>query len=298
MATILVLSMAAGAFVAAVDAQDGVATVDADHGLTDRGSIDAFETRGVASTSVAVPALSITVADDHDDAGLDGFRTDFNNRYLRLQYNESLTRTVRLYIPSEYWYPIVAEDREAENSDVTATFSPTPDGRYTAVTVRFTRETDATWAIPRAASFVFWGREESRAVVENATGYEPPQVGSGSAWQYVPDDQLDGNASYPINASDGATVQYDAADGEPEQWLTVPECGGGSAPVCLYEKRGVDDRRFLLSQTADAPTVRFKSGSDLSATGKGALEELGLIPDRVWSDLQGLLSGDLFGGGS
>jgi len=277
-----------------------VITVDAGHGLTDRAAIDRYEDREVATTALTVPDLRLTVAESHDDVGLEGYRMDMDKRYLRIQYNETLSKTIRVFIPAEYWYPVTSEGQQGINADVAADFEPTTSGRYTAVTVQFDGQTDAVWAIPKAASFVFWGRSQSRKVIENRTGFEPPTLGANGTWRYVPDGQLDGEASYPINVTDGSlTIQYDSARegpaGDPT-WLAVPECDGGPAPVCQYEKAGIDDRVFILSTTTDPPPVRFKRGTDLRASGSSIINDLRLIPDRIMGDLSGLF--DVEWGGS
>jgi len=269
-----------------------VVTIDADHGLTDRDAIEGYEDDGIATATRTVPDVRLTVAEDHEDVDLGGFRLDADKRYLRIQYNESLTKTLRIYVPAEYFYPITAEDDTAVNADVTADFAPTASGRYTSMTVRFEGQTDAVWTIPKAASFVFWGRAKSREVVANTTGYRPPQIGANGTWAYVPDGALDGEASYPINTTgEGLTMQYDSAGegpaGEPT-WVSVPDCDGGSAPVCQYTKAGVDDQVFVLSKTDDPPPVRWQRGKNLRASGSSIINDLGLIPDRIKEDLSGI----------
>lgn len=294
LAALLLLVVATLSPVATVARADDVVTIDSRHGLAERSAIDDYERSGVSTASLDAPAMRLTVAESHQDVGLSGFHLDMDTRYLRIEYNETVPRTIRLYIPSEYWYPVTFEGREAETSDVTADFRPTADGRYTAVTVRLTGKTDAVFDVPAAASFVFWGRDASREAVANTTGYEPPEIGpTATEWRYVPEGQLD-NSSYPINVSEDAspTIQYDAepAEGE-ERWLAVPECGNAHAPVCTFEKQGVDDRVFVLSQTADAPSVRFQPGTDYAASGRSVWSELELIPSRFFEDLGSLLGG-------
>ncbi|AUV84698.1 hypothetical protein C2R22_24530 (plasmid) [Salinigranum rubrum] len=291
----LVLLVATLSPVASVARADDVVTVDASHSLTDQDTIDDYERTGVASTSVDAPALKLTVAESHDDVGLDGFHLDMDSRYLRVEYNESIPRTVRFYVPSEYWYPVTYEGREAENSDVTADMRPTADGRYTAVTVRLTGKTDAVFEVPAAASFIFWGRGKAKESVANTTGYEPPEIGAtATEWRYIPDGQLE-NSSYPINVTDEATptIQYDAEPAQGEQrWLAVPQCGNSdTAPVCTYEKQGIDDKMYVLSRSADAPPVRFQSGTDYASTGRSVWSELETIPSRFFEDINGLFGG-------
>lgn len=270
-------------------AADTIETIDADHDLTDQSTIEQYDETGTARADLVTPNMSLTVAENHDDVGLDGIWLDFDSRYLRVQYNETVDRTIRFYIPSEYWHPLTSLDKEAVNTDLTADFRPSTSGRYTVVSMDVDGPTDAVFEIQRATTGVFFLRSKSRTVVENTTGYDTPRIGSAGEWKYVPEDSLDGNASYPINASDGATVQYDAGTGENATWLAVPDCGGVDAPVCLYEKRGQGDTEYVLSTTQTAPDVRWKASEDLSAQAGSAWNDLQLVPDRIWDTINGLL---------
>lgn len=282
------------AFAAVPVAADEVTTIDTDHGLVDRSAIESFEEDGAASTSVVSPNMRLTVAEDHDDVGLSGFFVDSNKVYVRFQYNESLPRTVRVKVPSEYFYPVTNVDESAVNAETTADFAPTADGRYTAVTVRFTGQTDAVFVVRKEASFVFWGRSQTRKIVKNATGYEPPRIGTGGEWYYVPNQSLAGNSTYPLNGSSGLTVQMDAAREQGvETWVPVPECTGGDAEVCYYKKRGVESHVFLLSRSDDPPAVRWKPSDDAVAEGKGIWKELTeVIPKRLFDDIDSWFGGD------
>ena len=293
MLALLLVTSAVG-FATSASAQSDITAIDDDHGLTDRERIDAFESDGVASTQVTVPDVRLTVAEQRSAVGVDQFAFDFDKRYLRIQYNESLDRTLRVYIPSEYFYPTSAEI-DAMNADTSARFTSVAEGRYTAVTIAVEEPTDVVFPIPKAASFVFAGRARSRGVVTNATGYEPPSITADGEWQIVPSEELEGDASYPINASDGATIQYNEGTTAEPRWLTVPDCDGGDQEVCRYEKVGVDDTKYVLSRTTDPPPVRFKNSVDLRAKAGGEQNELWSVPSRFWNDVQGVF--DVFGGG-
>lgn len=283
-----VLAVSAGATAAA--ATGTVTTIDADHGLTDRSSIDAYEKTGVASASLVAPDMRLTVAESHDDVGLSGFRFDSTKRYLRFQYNESFERTVRVYIPSEYWHPVIALKTESESGDATADFRPTASGRYTAVTVTFNGQTDAVFSISTAASGWFWAKDSGRDIIANSTGYEPPRIGSAGEWSYIPTGQLADDSSYPVNAS--STIQYDTTpNAEQRTWLSVPECSGESVPVCTFEKRGVEDQVFVLAKTDNPPQVRWKQGTDPRAGASSAINDLAAIPERIQAMLDGLFGG-------
>jgi|AntDeeMetagen285_2_1112576.scaffolds.fasta_scaffold00306_7 hypothetical protein len=275
----------------------GVATaqtitgIDDDHGLVEPESVDTYDNDSVATATVDQPSMRLTVAESSADVGLDGWRFDANKQYLRIEYNETISRTIRVFIPSEYWHPIAAEiDAERPNDDVTAAFRPTEDGRYTAVTVEFEGQTDAVFAIPRESELVFWTRDRSRDVINETVGYKPPQLSTGGEWQYIGPADLTTNETVPIAAPDGATIQQnDAQDGEESNWVGVPRCSRSSADVCTYTVDGQPEVIYLLTQTSEPPDIRFKSGADPVESGWSILRDLGSVPDRVWDDLSDLL---------
>jgi hypothetical protein len=296
------LCLAALLVLAGVGGATTTVTLDADTDLTDRETIEHYEEHAVASTDSAAPELRITVAESHEDVGIDGLVTDSHRTYVRLQYNETVERTIRFYVPSEYFYPVRAEGETAFNSDLKAEFKPVEGGRYTSVTVHLTNTTDSVWTVKKVASGVFFFQDKYRDVLENQTGVAPPRLAEGEEWAYIPPGALTGNTStYPVNRSEDGelTLQYDStADTVTEStWVPVPECGdGGGAPVCTFEKEGVEGKVFVLSKTASPPDVRFKNGRTITGSGKSGLNDFLDIwgsDGRFWSDI-----GSLFGGGT
>lgn len=293
LALVLVSGLAAGST---------TVTLDADTQLTDRDTIEDYEDTGVATAQRQAPDLRITVAESHDDVGLGGFLTDSHRRYVRIQYNETVERTVRFYIPSEYFYPVHAEGEKAFQSDIQAEFKPVAGGRYTSATVDLTGPTDAVWTVKKASSGVFWFQDKYRDVLENQTGVAPPRIAESEEWAYVPEGALTRNTStYPVNTTEDGevTIQYDTdTDTVTEStWVPVPQCGSStSAPVCTFEKAGVEGKRYVLSKTSTPPEVRFKAGRSITGSGKSGLNDFLDIwgtGGRLWEDL-----GSLFGGAS
>ncbi|MCL9818327.1 hypothetical protein [Natronocalculus amylovorans] len=293
---LLILTLCIGLGVAiGSGAASSITAVDDDHGLTEPETIDQFDEIGVAQASVDQPMVSLTIADRAEDVELDRglLDSDATSTYLRVQYNESIDRELRVFIPAEYWHPVSAEI-DAENAEVTAEMRPTEDGRYTAVTVEFEEQTDAVFDVPKEASFVFWTRDRSRDIINETFGYEPPQLSTGGEWQYIDSGELATEQTIPIDTSQGATIQYndrvESANESDDNWLSVPRCSRAGAAVCTYTVDGDADTTYLLTQTSDPPQVRYKAGDDPVEAGSSILRDLRSIPDRVWGDLQSLFT--------
>lgn len=269
-----------------------VTTIDEDTALTDSDTIDGYEEDGVATADVEVPDMTITIAEQSDDVGLDGWHSDWDSRYLRLQYDEDIPRTVRVYVPSEYWHPVSYETTSV-NGDTQVTMRPTENGRYTAVTVEFDGQADAVIDLPKANNFVFWSRDGIRSVANETVGYEAPRLSTGGEWEYITDsDFAAGNGSVPIDDSEGSTIQYNAADNDSdERWVSVPECSRGEADVCTYTVDGRPDTVMVLSTTSEPPSVRYKTGADPVEKSKGWFREMTSAPEKLFEDISGLFGG-------
>lgn len=235
--------------------------IDDEHSLDRQSSIDEYDQEGVVSATLLVPDMRITIAEDHDDAGVDGFRADFAWHFVRIEYNETLPAELRIYFPDGYWHPN-PQDLEAIESDQTAELRSIRNGSYSSLTVRFDGRADVTFAVPRAASLTFATRDYSRDVVENRTDLELPRVSSNDPWSYIDQSDLAGNTTVAIERKQNRelTIQYDAGTTE-ERWIGVPSCSastGSDEPVCQFTRDGGESKVYVLSRTTDPPPVRFK----------------------------------------
>lgn len=263
-------------------------TIDADNPLTDADHISEYEATGVTNASLAQIDLTVTVADDHDDAGLDGFYLDTGTTYLRLDYDETVDRTIRLYLPEAYFAPRVQRSLDPETSGPTASLTPVREN-MTAVTIEVDGKTDATYSLSDTAGGVWAARSWAKEHAENATGWEMPTLTGGAAqWQYIDAGTYSTSSPATINGT-SLTVQYeaDAPDGG-TQWLPVSQCNDpADQRVCYLE----DTNTTVIMSSDDSPRVRYKHGTDLLSTLESDINDLFQSDDRAGGFFSSLLGG-------
>lgn len=284
---IALLALAA-ALALAAPAAATTTTLDADTPLTDASHIEAYESEGVTSAQVVQIDLNVTVAEDHDDAGLDGFYLDSGTTYLRIDYDETVDRTVRFYVPSEYFAPRVKRSLAATNGGPDISLSPVRDGNMTAVSVGLEGQTDATYRISAVSGGVWAGRSWAKDRVENATGWEVPSLAGDSQWEYLAVGSYSTASPARINGTD-LTLQYEteAPDGG-TQWLPVASCNDpADQRVCYLE----DQNTTVIMSSHDSPRIRYKHGTDLLSTLGSDINDLLQTDDRATD-----FFGSLFGG--
>lgn len=302
LAALLAVSLVALAAPATASSGETVA-IDDGHGLTSDTERETFAEDGVASTTETYPDVTLTVAESSEDVGLDGLRyTDFDTTYLRVEYDESIDRTLRFYVPDDYWHPH-PDTLGSVTDDTTATLEPTSEGNYTAVEMHVDGETDAVFEVRKQASVVFNARDHGTDWLANETGVDIPRLdGSSDHWEYVPTEELTTDSpTVGIESPDGdVTLQYDAAgtaDPADQAWRTLPECSssaGGDAPVCWYDDSD-PDRVNVLAQTDSPPDIRYHHDAGFMADVRASTGELVSIvtqeiPDDIGDFIDGVLS--------
>lgn len=297
---LLALSLPAGIGARAATAQDGtITTIDEDNPLASDAAGTEYDETGMIGGTVSGYDMRVTAASEHDNVGLDGLEytstSDAMHNYLRIQYNESIERTVRFYVHKDIWYPHYRE-LDAENDEMTATLTPVKNSSHTAVELTLTGPTDAVFQVPKAVSGYYYARDTGRGWIENQTGYQVPSIFGGTTqWDRVDaTDLADANESVAIGANDtDPMIQYDAAD-RGNRWVPVPSCDnsrGEDAPVCTFDRPDDTDHVYVLADSDDPPPVRYKHGTDMISQAKAGVNELLEVPSRIME--QGT---DLFGG--
>lgn len=282
-----------------VAAQSDIMAVDTGHDLDEDAKIATFESKGVASGSVDSLNMTVTVADKITQLNRSWWTAASSGRvFLRVDYNEELPRTVRLYIPSEYFRPRVNKGLAPLEDGPAAQFEPTDEREYTAVTIELDGKTDAIYGVSALRGGISTGRSGIFGAVENVTGFEVPSLTTNTAdWQPVPETALNSSdATYriPYNQTNDTelTVQYDAAESTTEErWLIVSSCDGGDQPVCSFQKEG-SNSTYLLSMAENPPPVRWKTDASAADTGRFVIDDIGQALADIKDDLGGWFGGD------
>lgn len=290
----LLLALVAGG-VAVVSGSSDVVAIDADHGLDSDQAKAEYDETGHVSRNLTRLDMQLTAAEKHDDAGIDGYHTDINHRFVCIDYNEDIQRTVRVFIPDEYVSPRINTGLDPIDGGPVAAVEPTEKRNHTAMTMTFTGETRACYKFSREAGIYFSAKSDAYHIFNNSTSFKIPSLAGGSQqWQYVDRAALSVNQTASINSTgESLTLQYDADPStDSEQWLTVPSCEDPSEQaVCQYTEDGDTDTVYLLSTSDDPPPVRYKVGHDPIANVKAWASDLKEVPGRFKDTADGLLGG-------
>lgn len=303
-AALLIVSCVAGAGVAAAG-DAALLDLDENTPLTDKATWSEYEQAGVATADVAAPDLEITVAKEHEDVDVDGFHNDYSNEWVRVEYKEEIERTIRFYVPSNYWKPYYDESVDAVTGDqVTAKFVPVEGGRYTAVSITFDGPTTAVFPASQAqgVTWSFWSREDAK--LENATGVSTG-IGGTDQWNYAQATDWS-NGTYVVeNVSDPdrVMIQYDAGVGSSESvWLRVPNGESSRTPVYYFVRSSASASSdaggeratiVVVSKQEDPPAIRLKKNASTRDGLGSILNDWSRIPDRFRKFVD-----DVFGSGS
>lgn len=293
---LLLVSCASVAGVAV--ATEPITDLDENTALTDRSTWETYQSKGVTSVSVGAPDLDITIAEEHEDAGVNGWKLDTSRSWLRVEYNEEIERTIRFYIPSNYWGPYYDEAVEPEQGDdVSAKLVPVDGGRYQAVTITFTGPTTAVYPVSNAKgkTWAFWSKQDER--LSNKTGVSTGVSGTDQ-WNYAEStDWSNGTIAVDDVADpDRFVVEYDAdvSNESDPVWLRAPEGETRGEPVYYFVREPANASEnatvVIVSKADDPPAVRIKRQTT-ARDGVGAVwRDWGNMADRARETL-----GRLFG---
>jgi len=267
-------------------------TVDGATTLTTADGVDAFQSSGQVNASVESIQLDVRVTETATAANASGVHLDPLNTYLRVDYDESVPRTVRIHVDGEIIAPRPNQGHTPiGDSEATADLQVAEDGTVQSIVLHLPGETHATWKTNDAKGMVTGIKRTTTGYVDqfarNVTGIGLPTFGGGE-WGYVPQGSLSGtNVSYAIPNSQNhstMTLQYQATN---ESWYSVPECSSDT-PVCTVQR---SNQTVVVSTTSDAPSVRYKFGTDLLAGLQSAVDDATNIPSNAWDWVAGLVGG-------
>jgi len=285
---IAVLAILVGGLLALTLVADAAAadpyTIDDDTSLDESATVQAYEDNGTVRADAPTLNLTITVSKDRRKAGVDAVTPGLHT-YIRFQYNESVDRTVRVYIPDAYMEPRVKTDVQSLTGGPTAEYEPVEREDATAVVVDLDGQTDATYEVNRAFGAYLSATDRAYGVFESVTGFRPPRVGARERpqWQYPPPGALSGgNATYQIQGAetaDNMTIQYDATPESSESsWIRVPKCSVSVDPVCVADR---EEGPVLFATNDSVPPIRYKYSADRIEDAKSGGKKL----KDAWGDL-------------
>ncbi|AUX09282.1 hypothetical protein AArcSl_1653 [Halalkaliarchaeum desulfuricum] len=277
---LLLVVVLCGGLVAGVSADETVTQIDADHELATEETIQTYHAEGVVSGDAEQIQLTLTVAESADDVGID--RTaplDWRNDYLRLEYDEEIDRTVRVFIPAEMVTPYTREGVEALNNSHTTSFEPIRDGEFLAVTVVLEGEDTVVFPLDKSASASYDIMDRANDRVERATGIS---LSGDEEWTYVDGDDMAGHTVIELEADpDAVEIQFDARHGQADElWVTMPEGDDPRAEVYWYYSSS-DDLVYIVPKAEDPPAVRYKTEATLRDRIDGAVNDARQLAENL-----------------
>lgn len=264
------------------DVPSHVTDIGTSHPLATDRAVDAFDSDDYATGDLSRYRISLTAATDGEDVGLEASLTrDTRNDYVRIDYNESSTRTLRILLPRQYITPYTQDGVESFVSDHEATYEPVRGGDYLAITVEFDGQGAAVLPLEKDSSASYSLVERVDRRVEQITGISP--LGRDGQWQYIDGEEVANRSTYPINASadSDVLVQYDARpDSAEEVWINAPHRETSQDDVYVFE-RTRDGELFLVSDGDHEPDIRMKTNATRADELRGDANEVRLVPDRI-----------------
>lgn len=280
----VLLAAAAAGPAAAGDVTD----IGATHPVADNTSIDTYDREGYVEGDLTRYQMSVAVAEDGSDVGLpESIARDTRNDYVRIQYNESHARTVRILLPRAYMTPYTMETVDAMNTDHVASYNPARDGDYLAITIHFDGEADVVLPLQKDSSASYSIVEYADDRIKQVTGFSP--LGRSGEWSYIDGEDVAEEPSYALNNTDGALIQYDAKPDKTEEvWINAPR-GETEKDDVYYFERESDNQIYIVSATDREPDVRVKHEYRRTDRWRGDANEVGLVADRIrdgdWLDI-------------
>lgn len=262
--------------------------LDDDQYLATTSAVIDFREDGVVSETYPTIQLTVTVSTTPQPVDAPGFQLAPLRRFIRVDYNESIPREVRLHLHEDIISPRPSRGTSPIDADQPKIDLVVPSDGHQSMTLHLEEETHAVYAVSDVNGEVWGVRRSISDFWSNSTGISLPAFGSGE-WQRPPEDAMEGSSpTYAIANSEGSTdmtIQY-AADGG-ESWLTVPACDS-DAPVCRLQR---NNQTVLFASDPDPPAIRYKFNRDVLAGIKSAIDDLESVPGDALEAVQGFLGG-------
>ncbi|WP_424015035.1 hypothetical protein ACOZ35_03230 [Halorubrum xinjiangense] len=233
-----------------------VTTLDKDHALWTDDKKEQYRDSGLAKSVINAPDVTITASVDKDGCNARSLtHPDIAYDFLCIDYQEDISRTIRLHVPRGYFglHNGVVESLE-ENGEARVSISPDED--YIIVHVEVDGPTKMTIPMSETGAVIQLGRETTGNAVEEFTGFGQ----AGDEWEYIEAGELSPDSgAYVINAPEGDTAKHILVEYQEEDtWARPGRSSDTYKPIYTVERDGVDNKLYVHATTADAPQVRYK----------------------------------------
>ena len=282
-----VLVVASGlAFVPSATATEVVA-IDYNHDLDSEESIEQYQQTGAVSEQIVAPSMQLTIADKREDVDRGSVILD-SDTYLRVQYHEDVERSVRIYIPEEYWEPFEDQNVRSLDGNVDAEMEPVRvNGKdYSAVTLHFSGQTDTVIAIDGVEDGLWNIRHEATEMLNSTVPFELPSLSAPeeNPWQMVDSSDI-ASGSYDTDSKD-VMVEYDKTPDEDEiTWVEAPSCDSDE-PVCKMDRSG--NVTIVTDDADDPPAIRYKTDPTMRDNIKTGVRRIRTEVDGIVDDILGV----------
>lgn len=273
---------------AAAAAGNGESTqtqIDADHRLVENSSVSTFRAEGVVTAELDQVDGAITIAETKADVGLGPTEaltsSNVGNDFVRIQYREDISRTLRIWIPAEYASPYERRGVESVSSDHVADLDAVRERTYLQIIVYVDGPADIVIPVGQVAGPVEGYVSQRMGAIETLlAGY----LGSDEDWTYV--DGLSGDdrtVDLEVNP-ETAIVQFDEVDQTGEdpdpRWINVPEGDVRGAPVYYHVDRG-NESMYLVINSDEEIDIRYKPESSIIDEARGAIADARAAAEAV-----------------
>jgi len=300
LAVVLVVSAVAGAAVPGA-ATANVLDIDADNPLTTADAKQTYQDTGSVTVETSQVDMSITVAKQKEQVGIDGWApNDYTNEYIRIDYREDISRTIRFYVPAGYNEPYIDQNIESiDGDDANISLEPVNDGVYTAVEITVDGPTNAAFAVSQSKGEWYDVISQKEGVIENSTG-----VGVGldnsTQWNHLSQsDWKDGVARIEGVDPSRVAVQHDADVSDDRiVWLETPSGVDEDARTYYIVRNRTTTQNgdtvadlVLVSDEETPPAVRWKQEKQPTDLLGSIVRDAKQIPQKIGGLLDGLFKG-------
>lgn len=251
--------------------------VDDGHGL-DAEAVATYESSGYATGEVEDLDATVEIAERKELVERSGPRPlDVAHSYVRIDYREDISRTLRIWIPAEAITPYVRDSVGAVGDDeIEADYQPARDGRYFQIVVSVDGPTDVVLPIHKHS-------EATYSVIERYEERVDAVTGADREWEYLDREGLEREHAVAVEVEDvdDVVIHHDATPNEPEEtWVNTPR-GDGDGPYWYAPDSEEDEVLYVVTRGGDAPDVRVMQGGGVRQEVEGHVNDARQIPDRI-----------------